>query len=180
MRAIVCTDYEGTLRKLIWVTENKSGISAGIYERDTDPHATYHADGTYHHKITHRGRTVTAFAPEQKPPLSAISTQAHLLGTAASYGADTMQRLPEFKADGRANAVVVLSQSAFRGINCAALNSYIINRNHEEAFLSNAYASYENGSFMLISVNVFSLHHFRDHKVGVIVYRGRGIVEQHS
>jgi hypothetical protein len=65
MRAIICIDYSGHLRKLIWLTENTTGISAGICEPDTNPHATYHVDGTYHHKLTHRGRTVKMSTPEK-------------------------------------------------------------------------------------------------------------------
>ena len=64
MRAIICTDYSGHLRKLIWLTENKTGISAGICEPDTNPHATYHVDGTYHVKL--RGRTVKMSTPEKR------------------------------------------------------------------------------------------------------------------
>ena len=54
MRAIIATDFHGQLRKLVWLTENKTGISAGICEGIPDPHATYHADGKYHHKLTNK------------------------------------------------------------------------------------------------------------------------------
>jgi len=75
MRAIICTDYSGDLRKLIWLTENKTGISAGICEADTNPHATYHVDGTYHHKINHHGRTIEISPSKEKIPLAAITTK---------------------------------------------------------------------------------------------------------
>jgi hypothetical protein len=45
MRAIIATDFRGTLRKVLWLTENRTGVSAGICERAPDPHATYHVDG---------------------------------------------------------------------------------------------------------------------------------------
>lgn len=63
MRAIICTDYSGHLRKLIWLTENETGISAGICERDANPHATYHVDGSYHLKLTQRGCRVKISTP---------------------------------------------------------------------------------------------------------------------
>jgi hypothetical protein len=174
MRAIICTDYSSHLRKLIWLTEYRTGISAGIYERETNPHATYHMDGTYHYKLTHRGRTVKMLPPEQKVPLVAITAKEQLLGTGEFYTDDTMNRLPLFTPDSRVDIVVVLGQSVFRNIRFAAFNSHILHRNHESAFFTDAYSTYENGSFTLVAVNVFSLDLFPDHKVGVIVYKGRG------
>ncbi|MBZ5637044.1 MAG: hypothetical protein LAO55_28300 [Acidobacteriia bacterium] len=181
MRAIICTDYSGHLRKLIWLTENKTGISAGICEPATNPHATYHIDGTYHHKLTHRGRTVKMSTPEKRAPLVSITAKQQLLGTAAFYADDTMTRLPRFAPDGRADTIVVLGQSVFSDIRCAAFNSYILHRNHESAFLGDAYSNYEDGSFTLVAVNVFGLEFFPDHKVGLIMYKGRGtMVDQQA
>jgi hypothetical protein len=172
MRAVICTDYANQLRKLIWVTENKTGISAGICERDANPHATYHVDGTYHHKLTHRGQTLT-LSPTKKVPLASIKPKEQLLGTAAFYAEDTMRLLPLFTPDGRADSMVILSQSVFSDIRCAAFNSYILHRDHEADFLKDTYAHYECDSFMLVAVNIFGLEFFPDHKVGMIVYRGR-------
>jgi hypothetical protein len=176
MRAIVCTDFAGTLRKLIWITENRTGVSAGICETPTNPHATYHVDGTHHHKLTHRGRTLKVF-PEKKTPIRNIKGQEQLLGTAAFYVEDTMKRLPEFTPDGRAWSIVVLGQSVFRGIGAASFNSYIVHRKAEAQFLKTAYTDYECGNFLLVAVHMFSLECFPDHKVGLIVYRGKGKVE---
>ncbi len=172
MRALICTNYSGHLRKLIWVTENKTGVFAGICESETDPHASYHADGTYHHKLVHRGEKMTIF-PQKKPQLASIPSKEQLLGTAAFYAEDTMSRLPLFTPDGRANSMVILSQSVFSNIRCAAFNSYILHRDHETDFLNETYSHYENDSFMLVTVNVFGLEFFPNHKVGMIVYKGR-------
>ena len=172
MRAIICTDYLGHLRKLIWITEHKSGIFAGICESEMDPHASYHADGTYHLKIVHCGKKTTLL-PEKKPPLVSLTVKQQLLGTATFYAEDTMNRLPIFTPDGRANSMVILSQSVFSNIRCAAFNSYIIHRNHETDFLKETYIDYENDSFILVAVNVFGLDFFPNHKVGMIVYKGR-------
>ena len=173
MRAIICTDYAGHLRKLIWVTENKTGVSAGTCERDTNSHATYHVDGTYHNKLTHRGETL-ALWPTKKVPLASIKAKEQLPGAAAFYAEDTMGLLPLFTLDDRADCMVILGQSVFNNIRCAAFNSYILHRTHETDFLRDAYSCYENGSFTLVAVNVFSLELFPDHKVGMIVYNGRG------
>jgi hypothetical protein len=37
MRAIIATDFDGYLRKLIWLTENQTGVSTGICERTPNP-----------------------------------------------------------------------------------------------------------------------------------------------
>jgi hypothetical protein len=92
-------------------------------------------DGTYHHKLTHHGRKVKMLTPEQKTPLVSITAKQQLFGTAAFYAEDTMTRLPRFTPDGRVDTVVVLGQSIFSKIRCAAFNSYILHRNHESGFL---------------------------------------------
>src|SRR5439155_5502970 len=93
MRAIIATDFESHLRKVVWITENPGGVSAGICERKPDPHATYHVDGTYHCKIRSKGLDFTAFQ-ERKCPLAEIQTEQPLLVTGAFYADDTMRRLP--------------------------------------------------------------------------------------
>ena len=64
MRAIIATDFDGRLRKLVWITENATGVSAGICEGKPNPHATYHVDGTYHCKLdSNRARSRFSPAP---------------------------------------------------------------------------------------------------------------------
>jgi len=172
MRAIIATDFEGHLRKLIWLTENKAGVSAGICEGTPDPHATYHADGRFHCKITSKGRVLKLLS-EKKPPLTAITTREQLLGTASFYAEDIMKRLPPFRPDRRVDALLVLGQSVFRDIACASFNIYIVNRDHEAQFVQHAYSSYEAGDFMLVAVNLFKLECFTGHELGVVIYKGR-------
>ena len=172
MRAIIATDFGGVLRKLLWITENKSGISAGICERKPDPHATYHHDGTYHHKVRNKRRLLT-IAPEKRVPLRAISREAQLFGTAAFYSDTIMSRLPVFTPNRRVDALLVLGQSVFRDIGCASFNVSILHRSHEAKFVAKAYTSYEDDSFMIVSVQLFGLQIFTDHQVGVVIYKGR-------
>lgn len=61
----------------------------------------------------------------------------------------------------------------FSNIRWAAFSSYILHRSHESTFLADAYSNYENGLFTLVAVNVFGLAFFPDHKVGMIMYKGR-------
>jgi len=172
MRAIIATDFEGHLRKLIWLTENKAGVSAGICEGTPDPHATYHADGRFHCKITSKGHVLKLLS-EKKRPLTAITTMEQLLGTASFYAEDIMKRLPPFRPDRRVDALLVLGQSVFRDIACASFNIYIVNREHEAHFVEQAYSSYEAGDFMLVAVNLFKLERFTSHELGVVIYKGR-------
>ena len=121
MRAIIATDFCGELRKVVWLTENKTGISAGICEGVPDPHATYHANGRYHHRVRSKGRLLT-IAPEMRPPLRSISTKAQLFGTAAFYDDAIMKRLPVFTPNRRVDALLVIRQSVLRDIACASFN----------------------------------------------------------
>ena len=172
VRAIIATDFHGQLRKLVWLTENKTGISAGICEGIPDPHVTYHVDGKYHHKLTSKGRLLTIF-PEKRVPLRSISTQAQLFGTAAFYDDAIMKRLPVFNPNRRVDALLVLGQSVFSDIGCASFNICVLHRSYEAKFVSNAYSSYEDPSFMVVAVNLFGLHIFTDHQLGVIIYKGK-------
>jgi hypothetical protein len=172
MRAIIATDFGGHLRKLIWLTENRTGVSAGICDRIPNPHATYHQDDTYHYKVTSKGCVLKVF-PKKRTPLRAISTMEELFGTATFYVHDIMTRLPRFSPNRRVDALVVLGQSVFSDIACASFSICIIHRAYEAKFITEAYSSYEGGSFMVVAVSLFALHEFTEHQLGVIIYKGR-------
>jgi len=172
MRAIIATDFRGTLRKVLWLTENRTGVSAGICERAPDPHATYHVDGMYHHRVRSKGRLLT-IAPEKRTPIRSIADQTQLFGTDAFYSEAIMNRLPVFKPNRRVDALLVLGQSVFSDIACASFNIYIIHRSHEAKFVAEAYSFYEDQAFMVVAVNLFGLQIFSDHQVGVIIYKGK-------
>jgi len=172
MRAIIATDFGGHLLKLIWLTENKTGASAGICDRIPNPHATYHKDGTYHYKITSKGRVLKIF-PEKRAPLRAIATTEQLLSTATFYLHDIMTRLPRFSPNRRVDALLVLGQSVFSDIACASFSICIVHRAYEAKFVTEAYSSYEDGSFMVVAVNLFALHELTEHQLGVIIYKRR-------
>jgi hypothetical protein len=172
VRAIIATDFCGELRKVVWLTENKTGISAGICEGVPDPHATYHANGSYHHRVRSKGRLLT-IAPEMRPPLRSISTKAQLFGTAAFYDDAIMKRLPVFTPNRRVDALLVIGQSVFRDIACASFNICVLHRSYEAKFIREAYSDYEDSSFMVVAVDLFGLHIFTDHQLGVIIYKGK-------
>jgi hypothetical protein len=172
MRAIIATDFRGTLRKVLWITENRNGISAGICERAPDPHATYHVDGRYHHKIRSKGRLLT-IGPEKKTPIRSLAEQAQLFDSAAFYTHAIMNRLPIFKPNRRIDALLVLGESVFSDIAFASFNICLVHRSYEAKFVAGAYSSYEDQSFMVVAVNLFGLHIFSDHQVGVIIYKSK-------
>src|SRR6266513_3061730 len=113
MRAIIATDFESQLRKVVWITENATGVSAGICERKPNPHATYHIDGTHHYKIRSKGRVLKMFE-EKKCPLAQIKGRQPLLVTGAFYAANTMRHLPRLTSDPRLDTLLVLGQAVFR------------------------------------------------------------------
>jgi hypothetical protein len=172
MRAIIATDFESQLRKVVWITENATGVSAGICERKPNPHATYHIDGTHHCKIRNEGRVLTMFQGK-KCPLAEIKTRQPLLATAAFYTDNTMRHLPRLSLHPRVDTLLVLGQAVFRDIGCASFSISILHRTCESAFIDDAYSSYEDRSFMLVAVHLFPLVRFPAQKVGVIIYKGR-------
>jgi hypothetical protein len=171
MRAIIATDFASQLRKLLWITENNSGVSAGIYDKEADPHATYHVDGTHHFKVKRAGRTHTL--KKKKRLLTSIDTEEGVLNTSAYYTENVMKRLPKFTSDERADILIVIGRSVFHDIGSASFEFSIIHRSYEPQFIREAYSSYQHQNFILISVNVFALQRFTSHKVGVLIYKGR-------
>jgi hypothetical protein len=71
------------------------------------------------------------------------------------------------------DALLVLGQSVFSDIACASFNIYVLHRSYEAKFVSEAYSSYEDLSFMVVAVSLFGLHIFTDHQLGVIIYKGK-------
>jgi hypothetical protein len=129
-------------------------------------------DGTHHHKIKSKGRPLTVF-PEKKIPLRSISTETQLFGTAAFHSDAVMKRLPVFTPNRRVDALLVLGQSVFRDIACASFNIHILHRSYEAKFVPGAYSSYEDSSYTVVAVNLFGLHIFTDHQLGVIIYKAK-------
>ena len=172
MRAIIATDFESQLRKVVWITENPTGVSAGICERKPNPHATYHIDGTHHYKIRSKGRVLKMFE-EKKCPLAQIKGRQPLLVTGAFYAANTMRHLPRLSSDPRLDTLLVLGQAVFRDIGCASFSIEILHQSCESAFIDDAYSSYEDESFTLVAVHLLPLVRYPAQKVGVVIYKGR-------
>ena len=172
MRAIIATDFDSHLRKVVWITENATGVSAGICERRPNPHATYHIDGTYHCRIKTKGRSLTLFQ-EKKCPLTEIEKLQPLLVTGAFYADNTMRRLPRLSSDARVDTLLVLAQDVFRDIGCASFSISIFHQSCESRFIDDAYSSYKDGSFMLVDIHLLPLVRCPEQKVGVVIYKGR-------
>ena len=96
-----------------------------------------------------------------------------LFGTAAFYSEAVMKRLPVFTPNRRVDALLVLGQSVFRDIECASFSIHVIHRSYEANVITGAYSSHEDSSFMVVAVNLFGLHIFTDHQLGVIIYKGK-------
>ena len=176
MRAFICTDFESEFRRLVWLTEFKSGVSVGLYNGKSDPHATYHTDGTFQHKITTSRGVVCIQDSKKKPALVEITQKEQLLNTSVEYNDVIMSRHTIFKPDHRTRAVVFLPHALFLGTNAIALNSSIINCKYEEDYIQHAYDDfYQDKSFKLVAVYVLALDLFTNHKVGLIIYTGKRI-----
>src|SRR5438270_13060256 len=100
MRAFVCTDYDSTIRKLVWLNESRAGVYVGMYDEKKNPHTSYHADGRHHTKITFGGKEVEVFQ-KLREPIKSISKYQEIIGTGAFYADDTMQRLPQFESESK-------------------------------------------------------------------------------
>jgi hypothetical protein len=169
MRAFICTDYESTIRKLVWLNESRAGVYVGMYDENKNPHTSYHADGRHQTKITVRGQEIEIFREERRS-ITSISGYQQIMGHGAFYGENTMRRLPEFESEPKETAYIVIGHAIFKHVEALAMNTSIVKRNYEARFLKQMYANYQ-GHHELVAVNTFRLEHFPSHNVSVVLYR---------
>lgn len=170
MRAFVCTDYDSTIRKLVWLNESSAGIYVGMYDEKHDPHTSYHVDGRHHTKIT-RGEEEVEIFREQREPITSISKYQQIIGTGAFYVDNTMRRLPQFENESKETAFVLIGRAIFRHVEALAMHTFIVKRQYEANFLKEMYSAYQNDSYELVVVSTFRLEHFPSHNVSIVLYR---------
>jgi len=170
MRAFVCTDYDSTIRKLVWLNESPAGVYVGLYDEKDDPHTSYHADGRHHTKIIRGGKELEIFR-EQREPIASIPTYQQIISSGAFYADKTMRRLPHFESGSKETAFVLLGRAIFRHVEALAMNTFIVKRDYEATFLKRMYADYQTGSYELVAVCTFRLEHFPSHNVNIVLYR---------
>ena len=170
MRAFVCTDYDATIRKLVWLNESRAGVYMGMYDEKKNPHTSYHASGRHHTKITLGGKEMELFR-EQREPIRSISTYQQIMGHGAFYADKTMRRLPQFESESKETAFVLIGRAIFRHVEALAMDTCIVNRRYEAQFLTRMYADYQAGSYELVAVSTFRLEYFPSHNVSIVLYR---------
>jgi len=170
MRAFVCTDYDSTIRKLVWVNESRAGVYVGRYDEKKNPHTSYHADGRHQTKITVGGKEVEVFR-EQRESIASISKYQQIISHGAFYAENTMRRLPQFESESKETAFVLIGRAIFKHVEALAMNTFIVKRQYEAKFLKRMYADYETGSYELVAVSTFGLEYFPSHNVSIVLYR---------
>jgi hypothetical protein len=170
MRAFVCTDYDSTIRKLVWLNESRAGVYVGMYDEKKNPHTSYHADGRHQTKITLGGKKVEVFR-EHRKPITSISGHQQIMGHAAFYADSTMRRLPQFESESKETAFFLIGRAIFRHVDALAMNTFIVKRQYEAQFLKRMYADYQSDSYELVAVSTFRLEHFPSHNVSIVLYR---------
>jgi hypothetical protein len=169
MRAFICTDYDSTIRKLVWLNESRAGVYVGMYDEKKNPHTSYHADGRHQTKITLGGKEIEVFR-EHRKPITSISGHQQIMGHGAFYADSTMRRLPQFESS-KETAFVLIGRGIFKHVEALGMDTFIVNRQYEAEFLKRMYADYEADSFELVTVNTFRLEHFPSHNVSIVLYR---------
>ncbi len=170
MRAFVCTDYDSTIRKLVWLNESPAGVYVGLYDEKDDLHTSYHADGRHHTKIIRGGEEIEMFR-EQHKPIASISGYQQIIGTGAFYADKTMRRLPQFESESKEAAFIVIGRAIFKHVDVLAMNTFIVKHDYEARFLKRIYSDYQTGSYELVAVCTFRLEHFPSHNVSAVLYR---------
>jgi hypothetical protein len=138
MRAFVCTDYDSTIRKLVWLNESSAGVYVGLYDEKDDPHTSYHADGRHHTKLTRGGNEIEVFRAQHQP-IASIATYQQIISTGAFYADKTMHRLPQFVSGSKETAFVLIGRGIFRHVEALAMNTFIVKRDYEATFRSDQF-----------------------------------------
>ncbi len=171
MRGFICTDYEGQLFKVVWFTEGKMGVSVGYYDKKIEVHSTYHTDGAVHVKIN--GEKVPGSFSKKCAPIKEIQNAGNITGGAVSYSGKFFSLTMPFQSYKRADVVALMSHAIWKEIGAMAFNASIVSSKWEHDFLRQQYNDYQDKSFDLVSVNLFQLDHFPNHKIAIVFYRGK-------
>ncbi len=171
MRAVILSEIDGALKKLVWVEECKGGIYMGFYGSANKMHFSYHQDGTVHMK------SGSQYLPMYKTtPIQDIKNFVSL----HNYGI-TLEKGYEFAASDYknskgANSVIYINPDIIRRKRILNIVSYIIQKNKEEECLRCLKESYINSkdgqTFEVISANFFKLDRFCNYLVGIMLVGG--------
>lgn len=172
MRAVVLSEINGILKKIVWIEECLGGFYMGFYGAAGKMHLSYHKDGTVHMK-----------SGSQYMPMYKATPIQDVKGFVAlhSYGI-TLEEGYEFatsnyKGSKGANAVVYINPEIIRRKRILNVIPYIVKRGAEEECLRRLQASYEGShdgqSFEVLSANLFKLDKFRNYLVGIMLCGGK-------
>jgi hypothetical protein len=124
MRVSICTDHKSIVRQIVWLNESRSGVYVGMYDETANPHASYHADGRHHVKITRRGKELVMFE-EHRKPITSISAYESIITHGAFYSDEIMDRLPQLDINRKETAVVLIGAAIFRHVKALAMNTLL-------------------------------------------------------
>jgi len=171
MRAVILSEIEGSLKKLIWIEECEGGIYMGFYGAANKMHLSYHKDGTVHMKSGSQYLPMYKTTPIQDV-LSFVSLQ--------SYGITLEKRYEfaasDYKGSKGANAVTYINPDIIRRKRILNIIPYIVHKGAEEECLRSLQQSYvgskDGQSFEVLSANFFKLDKFRGYLVGIMLVGG--------
>ena len=171
MRAVILSEIERTLKKLICIEECKGGIYMGFYGAANKMHISYHQDGTVHMKVG------SQYLPMFKTkPIFDIQSFVSLQHYGITLEKGYEFAASDYKGSKGANSVIYINPDVIRRKRILNIIPYIIQKGAEEDCirdLKESYIDLEDGqTFEVISANFFKLDKFPEYLVGIMLVGG--------
>ena len=177
MRAVILSEIDGKLKKLVWVKECEGGLYMGFYGIVGEIHRSYHKDGTVH---TKRGSN---YLPLYKgTPIQDISKFVNLHNYVIPLETVNKIATDDYKSNKDADAIVYVNPEIIKLKRILSIIPYIVKKGAEDECLSRLQKSYKEsykdpknlwGRFEVLSASFFKLEKFPGYLLGIILCGGK-------
>jgi hypothetical protein len=167
-RASICVQRAGTIYRLAWFTESKTGIYFGHLGADKDHHHSYHEDGVRHYKAgtaTHHESADT--------PVSSHAGYRQLLNSNCALSAEWLNARTKFNPPERPEVVITVDEAAAAGKDSLLTDWYLTERADEptlRAMLERL--ARDNQQLTLVRIQSVPLDYYLGHSVCIALWVG--------
>jgi hypothetical protein len=195
MRALIISEIDGSLRKLVRVTEHKGGIYVFFYGPWKTGHLAYHLDGTVlmknsssrtlHYYYSRNGNKIGKSRDEKfvyvpmgkRLPIEEI--EKFIIIT--TYGIPLDKAYEEAATDDYvrskdANAIIYINPEIIKRQKILNIIPCIVHKGFEKECIEHFHKSYRNSeeqTFEVLNANFFKLDNFQGFLVGIILSGGK-------
>jgi hypothetical protein len=176
MRAVILSEIDGKLKKIVWVKESEGGVYmffSGILGKN---HRSYHKDGTVHTKIGSN-----YFPLDKGTPIQDIAGFVNLHNYVIPLEKVNEFIANDYKSIKDVDTIVYVNPEIIKLKRILSIILYIVKKGAEKECLSHLQKSYKESykepknllRFEVLSANFFKLEKFPGYLLGIILCGGK-------